>query len=128
MVAVLDTNIVVDYLRDFSNTVVEVEKYDEIYLPITVCGELLFGAEISGNPSRHREKIMDFIGRTHVLLTDMPVVEKYAEIRKHLQTKGRPIPENDIWIAAAAHANGLKLVTRDRHFSQIDFLAVEFWQ
>ncbi len=128
MVAVLDSNIVVDYLRDKDDTVSKVEIYDEIYLPVIVCGELLFGAAISGNPAKHQEKTQEFIRRSKVLIADLNVAQKYADVRKHLQMKGKPIPENDIWIAATAHAYGFKLITRDQHFTDIDFLKVEFWK
>jgi len=40
---------------------------------------------------------------------------------------GRPIPDNDLWIAAVALQHRLILVTRDGHFSNINGLIVEFW-
>lgn len=128
MVAILDTNIVVDYLRDKGDTAFKVERYAEICLPTIVCGELLLGAAISGNPAKHQEKVAEFIRRSRVLTLDLKVAQQYVEVRKHLQDKGKPIPENDIWIAATAHAYGLKLITRDQHFANIDFLNVEFWK
>ena len=128
MVAVLDTNIVVDYLRNKGDTVAKMEVYSEIYLPITVCGEILFGAAISSNPIKNQERVVQFIGRCRILVVNLEVARHYAELRKHLQNKGKPIPENDIWIAATAHSSGLKLITRDQHFSYIDFLEAEFWK
>ena len=61
-------------------------------------------------------------------MVNLDVAQRYAEVRKHLQIKGKPIPENDIWIAATAHASGLKLITRDQHFANIEFLNVEYWK
>lgn len=40
----------------------------------------------------------------------------YGDLKARLQKLGRPIPENDIWIAASALQYGLILATRDRHF------------
>jgi len=128
VVAIFDTNIVVDYLRNRGEIVAGVEQYNEVYLPVTVCGELLFGAAISGNPAKNQEKVLEFIGRSRILTVDLEVTLRYAEVRKYLQNIGKPIPENDIWIAATAHAAGWKLITRDQHFSYIDFLQVEFWK
>ena len=128
MVAIFDTNIVVDYLRDKGDTASKVERYAEICLPTIVCGELMFGAAISGNSAKHQEKVAEFIRRSRILIVDLSVAQEYVKVRKHLQLKGRPIPENDIWIAATAHAHGLKLITRDQHFAYIDFLNVEFWK
>ena len=44
-----------------------------------------------------------------------------------LRSKGRPIPENDLWIAASALRHSLDLVTRDHHFEEIDGLTVKEW-
>ena len=56
---------------------------------------------------------------------NMSVAENYARVRQHLKEKGLPIPENDIWIAATADSNGMKLITQDRHFQNIEFLIFE---
>jgi tRNA(fMet)-specific endonuclease VapC len=41
--------------------------------------------------------------------------------------KGRPIPENDIWIAALAHQYSLTLASNDAHFREIENLQTETW-
>ena len=41
--------------------------------------------------------------------------------------KGRPIPENDIWIAALALQHTLVLVSRDAHFREVENLELEVW-
>jgi tRNA(fMet)-specific endonuclease VapC len=43
----------------------------------------------------------------------------YAIIKADLKKNGTPIPENDIWIAATAHAKKLKVATFDEHFEKI---------
>ena len=123
----LDTNIVVDYLRNKEDIVHRVEQIERIYLPVVVCGELIFGASISGNPTKHLEKIEAFIQRCTVLNQNMAVAEVYAQIRKRLKEKGTPIPENDLWIAATALSHGLKLVTQDQHFRNVDLIDLEIW-
>ena len=49
----------------------------------------------------------------------------YGRIKERLLVKGRPIPENDIWIAAIDAENEMILVTRDEHFEQIDDIKIE---
>jgi tRNA(fMet)-specific endonuclease VapC len=44
-----------------------------------------------------------------------------------LRAKGRPIPENDIWIAAVAKQYDLALFTRDAHFAEVESLRTESW-
>jgi tRNA(fMet)-specific endonuclease VapC len=51
----------------------------------------------------------------------------YGSIKAALRKKGKPIPENDIWIAAIAQQYDLILITRDNHFSEIDNLNTELW-
>jgi hypothetical protein len=37
----------------------------------------------------------------------------------------RPIPRNDVWIAASALENGCRLLTLDAHFREIPVLVLE---
>lgn len=127
MVAAFDTNIIADVFRNKGESPQKILAFSEIYLPLVVTGELLFGAQISANPSKTLLQVQDFISSNKVLFPQSDVAENYALLRKYLKEKGTPIPENDIWIAATAHSFGLKLITKDKHFSQIDFLEVEFW-
>jgi len=50
---------------------------------------------------------------------DEGTAEFYAQILYNLRQIGKPVPTNDIWIAAAAFQNGLRLFTRDSHFQSI---------
>jgi tRNA(fMet)-specific endonuclease VapC len=55
---------------------------------------------------------------------DEDTSEFYAEILNNLREIGRPVPTNDIWIAAVAFQNGLKLFTKDNHFKAIAGLSL----
>jgi len=44
-----------------------------------------------------------------------------------LKRKGKPIPENDIWVAAIVRQYGLTLITRDEHFKNITGLKLDKW-
>ncbi len=50
-----------------------------------------------------------------------------GQIKDELRQKGRPIPENDIWIAAITQQHNLSLSTRDAHFEHIDHLSIVVW-
>jgi len=50
--------------------------------------------------------------------------EKYAIIKTSLLSKGKPIPENDIWIAATAMQYNLLLYTMDSHFREIQTISL----
>lgn len=45
-----------------------------------------------------------------------------SEIYWNLKKKGKPIPSNDIWVAASAMKHGLSLFTFDEHFNNINGL------
>ena len=48
-------------------------------------------------------------------------------VRNYQRSADRPIPDNDIWIAAIAMQRGLILVTRDAHFDEVESLPTEYW-
>jgi len=118
----LDTNIVIDVLNNNQEIVEGLKDYQEIYLPITVCGELLFGAKNSARREKNEPRFRQFIQACLILNINELVAEDYAKIRKTLKDKGRPLPENDIWIAATCRVNNLPLATHDKHFQMIDGL------
>jgi len=48
------------------------------------------------------------------------VAVEYGRLRATTEALGRPVPGNDLWIAASATANGLPLVTLNRrHFEPL---------
>jgi len=51
----------------------------------------------------------------------------YAEIRSELKAAGRPIPTNDLWIAALAREHAHPVVSRDRHFASVRGLKLIAW-
>jgi len=91
----------------------------DIVLPSIVVGELLFGAANSGRPEANLVAYKQEIDHFKVLPLDKAAAEHYAEIRLYLKQRGRPIPENDVWIAAICRANEVPLFTLDRHFSEV---------
>jgi tRNA(fMet)-specific endonuclease VapC len=50
---------------------------------------------------------------------------RYAEVDGYLRKKGRPIPRNDVWIAASALEHGHHLLTLDVHFREIPLLLIQ---
>ena len=90
-------------------------------------GELWFCEAKSGRLAENAARIEQFAEGRRILLVDAAVARQYGIVKNQLKRKGRPIPENDIWIAAFALELGLTLVTRDAHFGVIDDLMVESW-
>ncbi len=123
----LDTNIVIAF---FSGEPVVIDKFsqaDEVLLPSIALGELIFGARKSSRASENLARIEDLSQRVAVLGCDSDTARQYGMLKHILRLKGRPIPDNDIWIAAIARQYHLTLVTRDTHFAEIDDLLSETW-
>jgi|LQYC01.1.fsa_nt_gi tRNA(fMet)-specific endonuclease VapC len=118
----LDTDVSIKFLN--GDTVVEsiILKYYEIYLPVVVVGELIFGALNSKHPEQNLARHRKLIQRSKLLRISEVTANAYARTRLGLKKKGKPIPENDIWIAAACIENKLPLLSNDAHFKEIDHL------
>jgi len=113
----LDTNVAVAFLNGDEAVKNALTEYEEICLPVTVCGELLFGAQNSKRKQENIENFKAFIDACTVLEAGKKAADLYAKLRKALKDKGKPIPENDIWIAALCQEHKVTLATRDKHFS-----------
>lgn len=90
-------------------------------------GELYFGVYKSAHPEQNVRRIEEFVAASVVLVCDAVTATHYGRIKKVLREKGRPLPENDIWIAALAQQHNLTVVSRDQHFKEIESLTVEAW-
>lgn len=123
----LDTNVIIELFRGNPSVIVSLEALPSIDIPFAVLGELYLGAYRSSNPSKHAKQINVFLKQCRVLPADNETANWYALIKTGLLKKGKPIPENDMWIAAIAQQHKLTLVTRDKHFNEIDGLNIESW-
>ncbi len=123
----LDTNIVIAIFSNDLSVSKELAKTDEVFVPSVVLGELFYGAFKSNRRDENIERINDFANNSSVLVCDTFTSMQYGKIKNSLRLKGKPIPENDIWIAAITKANDLTLVSRDDHFKEIDGLLLVEW-
>jgi tRNA(fMet)-specific endonuclease VapC len=123
----LDTNIVIPLLADDSWIKRKVREAAEVFIPVIVIGELLYGAQKSSRRTENMVKVDEFIRDNVILSCDTETARIYAEIKEQLRKKGRPIPENDIWIGAIALQYDLTLVSRDTHFREVEKLSPEMW-
>jgi tRNA(fMet)-specific endonuclease VapC len=125
--ALLDTSIVVDHLRRKSPSIGErFEETTTLYLPVTALGELLYGAYKSAFEAKGLKQIEDFVQLCAILMPDERTAHR-GRISADLTRLGRPIPQNDIWIAAIGLQHDLPLATRDRHFSLVSGLTLLDW-
>ena len=123
----LDTNVVIALFGGDAGVQQRLSQADEFFVSAVALGELYYGAYKSGQSRENQERIDAFARETAILGCDADTAREYGLIKNQLRRKGRPIPENDIWIAATAREGNLVLVTRDEHYSQIEDLKRETW-
>lgn len=121
----VDTNIVIALFGGDPAAVEKLEDKPALFLCVPVLGELRYGALASARIEQNLERLDQFSKRVAVLPCDSETAIYYSTIRFDLRKKGRPIPENDLWIAAIARQHRLTLLSRDSHFEEIEGLDVE---
>ncbi|MCT7961192.1 MULTISPECIES: type II toxin-antitoxin system VapC family toxin [Oscillatoriales] len=62
-----------------------------------------------------------------ILLDDLAILQKAAEIHANLRVRGLPIQTEDILIAATAIIKGLTLVSNDSDLLRVEGLNLENW-
>lgn len=123
----LDTNIVIAIFAQDASVQRHLAAADEVFVPSIVLGEVYFGARKSARVEANLARIDEFVDSNVILACDTATAQHYGAIKHTLRVKGRPLPDNDIWIAAIAQQNDLILVTRDAHFNDVDALTTETW-
>jgi tRNA(fMet)-specific endonuclease VapC len=100
----------------------------ELAMSVITLGELQFGAEKSQSRERAHNTINALAALIQVMPLPLSAGEHYGRIRATLQAQGQPIGNNDLWLAAHAHAEGWILVTNNaREFVRVEGLQIENW-
>jgi tRNA(fMet)-specific endonuclease VapC len=122
----IDTNAYVAFKKGLPEALEIIQRAPTIALPVTVLGELLAGFAVGSQTERNRRELQAFLTspRAQVLTVDELTAEVYARVYRELRSKGRPIPTNDLWIAALALQHSAALFTFDQHFALVDGLIV----
>lgn len=120
----IDTNAYAAFKKNDASSVAALRSMEFIGVSIIVLGELLSGFSGGSREAANRKELDDFLDspRVSLLPPDEETAEFYARIYWDMKRKGRPIPANDLWIAATAMRHGLALLTFDEHFESIDGL------
>ncbi|MBL8134368.1 MAG: type II toxin-antitoxin system VapC family toxin [Anaerolineae bacterium] len=122
----LDTVIVAAYFNRDPSVLSRLELAN-VYVSSVTIGELFFGDYKSTQRDENLARIRALADLVRILPVATTTADHYGKIKLQLQRKGRPIPENDIWIAAAAFQYDLVLATRDAHFEHIEGLRLQAW-
>ncbi|MBF0229912.1 MAG: type II toxin-antitoxin system VapC family toxin [Desulfamplus sp.] len=123
----LDTNIVIALFANDQDAIHRIDQAEDVFIPAVVIGELFYGANKSSRAIENTERIEKFASDNVILNCNIETARCYGKIKNALRKKGRPIPENDIWIAAISSQYDLILVSRDEHFKEVENIIFEKW-
>jgi len=117
----IDNNIYSYALRGDQPVISILQKAEVIGLSSISIGELFSGFKGGNREKENREELDLFLDspRVQLFYVDEVTADYYAEVLNNLREIGKPIPTNDIWIAACAFQHGLKLYSKDAHFKSV---------
>ena len=131
----LDTNAVGAAMQahaGFERYIWRVRNEGFLFTSVIVEGEVRFGLERLQDGRKKRAlaraltKVLDRMNE--ILPITRETVLRHSRIKSELWTRGRPMGENDLWIASTALARSLILVTNDGLFGNVPGLRIEDWR
>ena len=117
----IDTNRLTDLFKGDADLASYLGTCDEVWLPFVVLGEIKAGFYGGTRQAQNELLLSRLLSRrtVRILYACRETTEQYARLFAQLKRAGKPVPDNDLWIAALALENDLALITRDCHFDQI---------
>ncbi|MEA2489141.1 MAG: tRNA(fMet)-specific endonuclease VapC, partial [Acidobacteriota bacterium] len=112
MRVLLDTNAYTALFRGHKGVAGTVRRAEQVLISTIVAGELLFGFRNGSRFETNKAELDDFLSSDYVALLPVTVVtaDRFGRIAAALRRKGKPLPTNDIWIAAHAMESGADLL------------------
>ena len=92
---------------------------ERLVVPAIVLGEFFYGIRQSRHRPRYEEWLRRCLPLVEIATVTSATASSYADIRLELKETGRPIPANDLWIAAIARQHALPVLSRDSHFDAV---------
>ena len=120
-----DTNAYVAWKTGHEGVARLLRESERVYASSVVVGELLAGFRLGTRYKQNTRELGELLADPAVVPVgiDNTTADRYARLVVQLRRKGRPIPTNDIWIAAQALQTGADLVSFDAHFGEVDGVA-----
>lgn len=117
----LDTSAYSHFKRGDEAVVRLLSEANWVGVSVVVLAELRFGFSLGRHTKKNEADLLDFLGHpvVQVLEVDDEAARLYVEMALDLRRIGKPIPTNDLWIAAVAAREGATIVTYDAHFEAI---------
>ncbi len=122
----LDTNAYSHFARGDSTVKRAVFEAKRVNISTVTLGELYLGFVEGGTFNKNNSNLELFLGEPSVFTMNVSKnsARLYGKIKYEIRKIGKPIPDNDIWIAACTLETDSELITYDRHFLHIPGLKV----
>jgi tRNA(fMet)-specific endonuclease VapC len=127
MALILDTNALSAMGDGHPELEERLERAPELVIPAITLGEYKYGIRQSRNRTRYERWLAELIANCRILVVDEETADEYAVVRSELKQRGKPIPSNDVWIAALARQHAFPLLSRDQHFDSVPGLTRISW-
>ena len=124
---ILDTNAIFSAADQDPAIAMVLSGADRVWIPVVALGEYRYGIERSRHRDRYKIWLEAFIADCTVLDVVLETSFHYAELVAEVRRVGKPIPTNDLWIAALSRQHALPLLSRDHHFDVIPALRRLTW-
>ena len=127
MNVLLDTSVYSALQRGHQHILDVLRRSETVAVSSVVLGELYSGFRAGNCWAENTAQLAQFLSKPSVRVLNVTeeTALRYAEVDVYLRKKGRPIPRNDVWIAAVALEHGLQLLTLDVHFREIPLLLIQ---
>ena len=133
MLFLLDANTLSDISREHPRVrarLAALATTDRAVTSVVSAGEVLFGIERMPQGQRRTRtetKVRAVLSQVQIVQLSPHAAREYAMVKRHAEIQGKPVADNDLWIAAAALVLKATLVTRDTDFQHIPNLSLADW-
>jgi tRNA(fMet)-specific endonuclease VapC len=124
---ILDTNALSAFAEGDQAIEPTLRQVAQPRIPVVVLGEYRFGIAQSRDRSKYERWLDEYLGGFRVLDVTDETSRHYADVRLELKKIGKPIPSNDLWIAALCRQHRLPILSRDGHFDAVHGLKRIGW-
>lgn len=120
----LDTNAYSEFMRGVEAAVALVESAEQVWMPFVVLGELRAGFLKGSRSGINEAELSEFLASSQVAIAHAgdATSRLYARVFDTLRRQGKPIPTNDLWVAACALEHHAALFSFDAHFNAVEGL------
>jgi predicted nucleic acid-binding protein len=124
---IVDTNALSAFADGSPLAIAALQPAGEVSVPVIVLGEFRYGIRHSRRHRDYEAWLEQYLPAFRILEITAETAMEYALLRSELRQLGKPIPSNDVWIAALCRHHDLPLLSRDSHFDHVKRLRRKTW-